>query len=112
VRWLAVAHVIALSGFEAKAGAVFQLDVESAGEAEQDVSLAAPVVGEVSGRVFDHAHAEVAVLFGAPGGVSCIAGMLGRGDLGPVGDGHGSEGHVHGKSVNDGEGSSEKGEGS
>jgi hypothetical protein len=112
VRWFAVADVIALAGFEAEAGAVLQFDIQTAFEAEQDVSLAAPVVGEVSGRVFDHAHAEVAVLFGAPGGVSCIAGMLGRGDLGPVGDGHGSEGHVHGKSVNDGEGSSEKGEGS
>ena len=65
--------------------AVAKLGFELAGEAEQDVSLLAPVIGAVAGRVLDHANADRSKLSGAPQGGARFAGMFRGRDCGPVG---------------------------
>src|SRR3546814_5518190 len=54
-------------------------------QAQQDVPLAAPVVGQVAGRILDHAHADIAELARAPIGHAAVAGVFGGFNGLPVG---------------------------
>jgi hypothetical protein len=65
-------------------------------EAQQHVPLAAPVVGRVSRRVLDHAHADRAAMLRAPQGDARFARMLGRRDRAPVDRAKGNVVHLHG----------------
>src|SRR5829696_6732505 len=84
VRFLAVRDLVAHPGLEDDDAAVLQLGVDLALEAEHDVSLLAPVIGDVAGRVLDHPDADFAELLRPPEGDSGDAGVLARGDGRPV----------------------------
>ncbi|KAG1171544.1 hypothetical protein G6F35_017067 [Rhizopus arrhizus] len=64
-------------------------------ETEQDVALAAPVVGQVAGGVFHHADPQIAELAGAPVGHAGVAGVFGAFHLGPVRGAEGDVAHLH-----------------
>src|SRR5215213_7491913 len=84
VRLLAVAHLVAHPRLEDDDAAVLQLGVDLALEAEHDVSLLAPMIGDVAGRVLDHPDADFAELLRPPEGDPGDAGVLARGDGRPV----------------------------
>src|SRR5258706_327303 len=85
VRLGLVRHLVAHAGPQHMAAAVFQFGVQFAFEAQENMALAAPVVGHITGAVFDHAYPDVAELPGAPEGLARDAGMLGARHRGPVG---------------------------
>src|SRR5437762_2913956 len=66
---------------------------------QQDMALLAPVVGEIARRVFDHAHADVAKVFGAPERLAGLAGMLRALHAVPIGRAEGYVEHQHGRLV-------------
>ena len=53
-----IGDLVAHAGAELESPAVAKLGVELTGETEQDVSLLAPVIGAVPGRVLHHANAD------------------------------------------------------
>ena len=57
-----IGHLVADAGRQAHGAPVGQLGVEFAGEAQQDVALLAPVVGDVTRGVLDEPHADIAEL--------------------------------------------------
>jgi len=61
-----VSHLITHARLEDKCAAIFQFRVQFALKAKQYVSLAAPMVSEITLRVFDHANADVAEMLRAP----------------------------------------------
>ena len=80
-----VGHLVTHAGFEHEAASVGEFGVQLSFDAEQDVPLRAPVIGEVAGRILDHANAEGTELAGAPECLAAFAPMFGRRDRGPVG---------------------------
>jgi hypothetical protein len=88
VRRIAVADLIALALLQDESLPIAQLDIQHTAEAEHHVALRAPVIGEVTGRVLDHAHPDFAEVPGSPKRKSRLAGMLRGRDPGPVRDGH------------------------
>jgi hypothetical protein len=48
------------------------------------MAFAAPVIGEIARRVFDHADADVSEAAGAPYGMTGFARVKGRLDVGPI----------------------------
>src|SRR5262249_17248110 len=85
VRLAAVGHLIAQAGSEDEDPAIGKLGREPTAQAEEDVPLAAPVVGLVARRVLDLAHADRAELASAPEREPGLAGMTRRLDRRPVG---------------------------
>lgn len=75
--------------------AVAKTGFDLAAEDEYDVATAAPVVGGVAGRVFDHAKAEVSEFDDAPPGGAGFAGVLLAGEGVPVGLREGNVVDVH-----------------
>lgn len=73
---IAIADVIALSGLKGELFAISQLDINLAAKTKNHVILRAPVIGNVAGRVLNHAHADVAKAPGLPKSKSGLAGML------------------------------------
>src|SRR5690606_27069572 len=73
----------------------FEFGVQLAFQAQQDMALAAPVVGQVAGRVFDHAHADVAELAGAPIRLAGVARVFGGFDRLPIGGAEGDIAQIH-----------------
>ena len=63
---VAIADVEALTGGEGEFSAGGELDEKGTAEAVDDVALGAPMIGEVTGRMFDDAHANVGVILSAP----------------------------------------------
>ena len=80
VRLGAIAHVIAHARFQDHGPAVFQFRVELAFEAQDDVALLAPVIGNVARGVFNKADADIAELASAPVGDACVAWVFGSRD--------------------------------
>mgnify|MGYP000951409213 CR=1 FL=1 len=70
-----------------------QLGIEPAFEAEQDVALHAPVVGQVSRAVVDHPDADRTELARAPMRRAGFARVFGGGDRCPVGGAEGPVAH-------------------
>jgi hypothetical protein len=68
-----IGDLIAHAGFENKLATVFELSVQLAGETEENVSLDAPMVSQVTWRVLDHADADVPKVLGAPVCHACFA---------------------------------------
>ena len=99
MRWITIAYVIALPWFESQLLAIFQLDVERTAEAKKDVSLAAPVIGDVSGRVLDYADADLAEGLSSPKRNATITGMFRGNHLHPIRDHHGRGCHFHALSI-------------
>lgn len=62
MRLSAVCYLIAHPRCEDEGSAILEFGVQFAFEAQEDVAFAAPMVRQVAGGVFDHAHADVAKL--------------------------------------------------
>src|SRR5579871_162742 len=83
--WLrVVGDLIGHARFQNEPAAVLQFGVQLAFDTQQDMSFHTPVVGEIAGRVFHHAHAERAELARAPESEAGLAFVFGRGEVGPV----------------------------
>src|SRR5215472_11589484 len=91
-----VRHLIGHAGLEHERPAVHQLGVELALETQQHVTLGAPMVGAIAGRVLDHADADASDLARAPVGGARLALVFGALDGCPVGRVEGNAAHLHG----------------
>ena len=92
-----VTDLIARARMELEGPSIFEHGMEFTGKAQQDVALCAPMVGDVSGRVLNHPHADVAELFRPRARNAAFALVLDLRNQGPVretkwniGDGHGT----------------------
>src|SRR5258708_7789545 len=68
-----VRHLIAHAGRQLERAPVLQVRHQLAVDAENDVALGAPVIGDVTRRIVDEAHPDVAELPGPPGGNAGVA---------------------------------------
>ena len=94
-----VSHLVTHARLEDKCSAIFQLRVQLAFEAKQDVPLAAPMVSQVACRVFDHANPNMAKMLCAPVSNASFTLVLGSIDAGPIGGTKRNAEHVHVKSL-------------
>ena len=90
-----VSHLITHARLEDKCAAIFQFRVQFALKAKQYVSLAAPMVSEITLRVFDHANADVAEMLRAPVSCATVSLVLGLVNAGPIGGSERNARHVH-----------------
>ena len=90
-----VSHLITHARLEDKCAAIFQFRVQFTLKAKQYVSLAAPMVSEITLRVFDHANADVAEMLRAPVSCATVSLVLGLVDAGPIGGSEWNARHVH-----------------
>lgn len=72
-----VGDLIAHAGLEQKLPTVFELSMELALEAKQDVTLGTPMVGQIPGGVFHHPYPNIPELPRAPIGGSGDAFVFG-----------------------------------
>src|SRR3954464_4200143 len=84
VRAVFVGHLIAHAGLQRERAAVVQVSDQLAIDAEDDVTLAAPVIGHIARRIIDEPHPDVAELLGAPGRLAHITLVGGGRDAHPV----------------------------
>src|SRR5437868_12833319 len=68
-----VGHLIAHAGRKLERAPVLQVGDEFAIDAEDDVALGAPVIGDVARRIIDEPDADLAELPGTPGGDAGVA---------------------------------------
>src|SRR5256885_16653432 len=68
-----VGHLIAHAGRKLERAPVLQVGDEFAIDAEDDVTLAAPVIRDVARRIVNEPHADIAELPGSPGGEARVA---------------------------------------
>ena len=81
-----VSDLVAHARRERKGATVFQFGVQLALQAQQYMSLAAPVICEVSGTVVDPSHSHTAERAGAPPCCAGLTGVRNGFDGRPVGD--------------------------
>src|SRR5262245_19412648 len=91
-----VGHLVADAGREHVPAAVHGLGLEPSFQAEEDVALVAPVVGQIPRRVLDEPHPDVPELPRPPDRLAGHPGILGRLDLSPVGRAERNVGDLHG----------------
>ena len=72
--------LVAHTRFQRKLAAIFELRVQFAFDTQNDVTLAAPMIREITGRVLNHANADVPEVLGAPVRQSGFAFVLGSFD--------------------------------
>jgi hypothetical protein len=65
MRLIVVGDLIAHAGPEAKRAAISQFGVQLAFEAQEDMPFHAPVIGQVSRGVLNHAHTDAAEIAGS-----------------------------------------------
>ena len=82
VRYL---YVIARAGDEGEGAPICELGEQLALEAQQHVTLLAPMIGQVARGVLDHPDPDPPELAGAPVGIAALPCVLGRRDRRPVG---------------------------
>lgn len=87
MRLSVVRDLVARSRRENESAPILQFSMQLALEAEQNMSFGAPVIGEVSRRVFDHAYANGAELPRTPKGGTAFPFVLGGRYLTPIGGG-------------------------
>src|SRR5678815_2024849 len=90
-----VGYLIAHPRAQREDPAVSQLGVELALGAKKDVTLDAPVIGEIARRVLHHAYADSPEDPGPPERHAALTSMLRALDLRPVGRAKRYGGHVH-----------------
>ena len=78
MRFGVVGALVRNAGGQRERSAIGKLGIEPAFEAEQDVTLGAPVVGSVAGAVLDHAHPNWREVPGPPDRNAVFAPMPGR----------------------------------
>ena len=91
-----IRDLIAHAGPELKATAIVELGLESASETEENVPFLAPMVGAVARRVLNHPDANRTEFAGTPAGSAGFAGILNRGDRGPIGGTKREVANLHG----------------
>lgn len=91
-----VGHLVAHAGSECEFAPVPQLGSQLTFETEKNVSLGAPVIGKVAGRVFDHSNSNVSEMLGAPVGYAGFTLVFGELDMRPIRDAEGKVGYLHG----------------
>ena len=91
MRLRAVRDLVTHAARQREAAAIGKLRGELAGQAQQEVSLGTPMVGEITGRVLDHAQAHVAEIARAPERDARFTRMPRGFDRVPV---HGAEGQI------------------
>src|SRR3982751_979250 len=96
MRFGAIRHVVAHARTESETASVGELCFEFALEAQQEVSLRAPVIRDVTRRVFQHAHAHLAELARAPARLTPRTGVRADVDLAPVDRAEGQMVYHHG----------------
>ena len=79
-----VTHLIAHTRFENESATIPELGVQLAFHAKKHMTFLTPVIGQVTGRVFDHSHADAPEVAGSPISDARFAAMLCSLDLGPV----------------------------
>jgi len=90
-----IGNLVAHSRPQCECAAILQLGDQLAFGAQQDVTLHAPVIGQVTRRVFDAADADVTELSSSPEGRAALTLVLGGLYVRPVGDTKGNIGHLH-----------------
>ena len=96
---LAVSNLIAQPWSEHKALPVSQPSFQFTFQTENHVPFRAPMIGLVSRRILDHAHADITKVMGSPNGNAGISRMLRRRGLAPIGDRKRGIRHSHGFSI-------------
>src|SRR5688572_16922810 len=99
VRLGIVGDLVTHAGAEHELASVLQLGVQLAFDAEQDVSLAAPVVRDITRRVLDHAHADAAEIASPPVCSTSITRVRRRLDRRPVRGAEWNVIHLHPASI-------------
>jgi hypothetical protein len=84
MRSRAICHLVAHSRLQHVTAAVRQLRNELTLQAQQNVTLAAPMIREVTSRILNHTDTDRAELTGAPQRHPLCARMLGMRQLRPV----------------------------
>jgi hypothetical protein len=95
MRLRAIGNLIAHTCSQREHTPIGQLGAQFAFKTQQHVSLLAPVIGEITRRVFDHPHANLAETLRAPIGDAGVARVFGAFDRRPVGDAEGDVGDLH-----------------
>src|SRR5258708_22651869 len=94
-----VADLVAHPRRQDELAAVFESGFQLAFHAEKNVSFFAPMVGKVAGRIVDHTHPNLIILFTekprAPIGHAGFAFVLGAFDVRPVGRAKRKCSHLH-----------------
>lgn len=96
VRFAIVRNLVARPGLKREATSILQLRVQFPFDTEKNVAFGAPVVRQVAGGVFDHAHADGAELPGPPIGGPAFALMFNPFDGSPVCDAERDLRNIHG----------------
>jgi hypothetical protein len=91
MRLSPVGYLIARTRRQNIPASVSEFGVQLALQAKENVTLGAPVVGEVTRGILDHAHPDCAELPGSPEGSTTLTGVLHWRNRRPVG---GTEGNV------------------
>lgn len=78
MRLAPIANLIADSGSQNGHIAIFELDMKLTFQAQKDVALLAPVIGEITWRVIHDSDTNISELPGSPMGDSTLALMRGR----------------------------------
>jgi hypothetical protein len=89
MRLDAVGDLIAYARRQDELAAVLELGIEATVEAPQNMTLLAPVIGQIAGRLFDDADAYVAEILRPPDRLAGRGSMLGRRGRAPVGGAEG-----------------------
>lgn len=84
MRFCTISDLIAHSRTQLKPSPVPQLRVEITANAQENVPLFAPVVGAISGRVFDHPNTDRPEMASTPRCDSRLTGMFGWLDRVPI----------------------------
>src|SRR4051812_26115538 len=95
MRFGVVGNLVAHALRQAELAAVSQFRFKLAFEHQHDMTLAAPVVGEVTGRILDHAYAQFAEFACAPGRFPGSARIVDRFDFRPISDAEWNAGNMH-----------------
>jgi hypothetical protein len=90
-----IGDLVARPRGQAESAAILELGRELARHAEQDVSLLAPVICDVTGCVLDHPHPDVAEDPRSPEREPSFAAALRALNVRPVGDSEGDIAHSH-----------------
>ena len=84
MRLAAIGDLVAGAGGQHELAPVGELGMQLAFQAQQDVSLGAPVIRQIAGRVLHHSYADISELPGAPPGDAGVALVFGALDFRPV----------------------------
>ncbi len=86
MRLRIVRNLVAHPGGQPEEAAIRQLGLQLPGDAEENVTLVAPMIRSVAGRVFDQPHSDLPKLLRAPSRHAGLARVLDGIDLLPISD--------------------------